>query len=377
MRHGSADSRDLVLLIDPRPDRGTAVCRRLEADGFTAVAVPAEAATGIEAGLELPDVIVRVADEPLTACPVLWGALSRSPHGRDIPVVLVAPTLPAAARRQVLASWAVEVLEAPVDLDHLVERVGVYARLRRAHRRVLTDHAVRVDALRDAQQALLPRAQHLPEARFGVAYFPIHEAGGDFYDVIPLGRGSFGYLVADVSGHDLGASYTTAALKALLAAAIRRDPGPDRVMAELNAGLKPLLPGGRYLTACLANLDREGGRLSVACAGHPSPILVPGRGAPRYLETRGDVLGAFAEIEVAALDVAVAAGDRVLLFSDGVLHAAPEGRALRPDPLEVLLDQAGRTRDLPIELAVAEMVIQLLSPGDQPLDDLVLLGVDV
>ncbi|MBT6499170.1 MAG: hypothetical protein HOK67_04645, partial [Deltaproteobacteria bacterium] len=38
----------------------------------------------------------------------------------------------------------------------------------------------------------------------------------DFYDVFEIGSGVYGYFVADISGHDLGASYATSALKALI-----------------------------------------------------------------------------------------------------------------------------------------------------------------
>ncbi len=361
--------RDAVLVIDRDLARRAALCEALEAEGFAPAVVDGEAAaTSLRAGLDLPDVVVRVADEPPWVSPELGAALGSS----DIPLVAVAPPLDADARRQLLSTGAVEVLELPVDPARLAERVMVYARLRRSQRRALGAQAARMDSLRLAQEAVLPRPADLPAARFAVTYFPVCEAGGDYYDVFPMDAGGFGYLVADVSGHDLGASYVTSALKALAAAAVRGEASLERVMDRLNAGLGPLLSGGRYLTACLAHLDRAQGRLRVACAGHPAPILVPTGGPPRCVGGWGDVLGAFARVEVPVVEVAVAPGDRVLLYSDG-LSCLAGGE----DPVAALLAQADRTRDLPLDLGVSEAVIQLLAGAGQPDDDLVLLGVDV
>ncbi len=67
-----------------------------------------------------------------------------------------------------------------------------------------------------------------PGAVFGVNYIPIIEAGGDFYDVFPVGEGAFGYFAADISGHDIRASYNTFALKALISQNTGRRSRPKR-----------------------------------------------------------------------------------------------------------------------------------------------------
>lgn len=336
----------------------------MEACGLAAVMADDDAAASsrLGAGLDLPDAVIRVAGALPGDCPLACG---------DLPVLVLAPPLALESRRRLLSTWAVEVLELPVDPARLAERVGVYVRLRRAHRQALGEVAARVDGLRRAQEELFPRAAELPAAQFGVAYFPVWEAGGDHYDVFPL-DGGFGYLVADVSGHDLGASLVTGALKALTAAAVRGENSLERVMDRLNAGLRPLLSGGRHLTACLAHLDRDRRRLRVACAGHPAPLLMSSGGEPRTVGGWGDVLGVFAEVEVPVVEVTVAPGDRMFLFSDGLSHLSRGA-----DPSGDLVSQAVRTGDLPLELAVAEVVIGLLPAAGQPADDLVLLGVDV
>jgi sigma-B regulation protein RsbU (phosphoserine phosphatase) len=77
-------------------------------------------------------------------------------------------------------------------------------------------HRARLEQLRDAQQAILAQPDDCPEANFAVHYKPLEEAGGDFYDVVPLGADMFAYFVADISGHGLSAAFLTSAVKALL-----------------------------------------------------------------------------------------------------------------------------------------------------------------
>src|SRR5438128_1980453 len=67
-----------------------------------------------------------------------------------------------------------------------------------------------------AQEAFMPRPEDIEDGRFQVSFTQILKAGGDFYDVIPIADSVIDYVVADASGHDLGGSVWTAALKALL-----------------------------------------------------------------------------------------------------------------------------------------------------------------
>ena len=69
----------------------------------------------------------------------------------------------------------------------------------------------RLEQLRTAQQAILVRPEDCPEASFAVYYEPLEGAGGDFYDVVPVDSHSFGYFVADVSGHGVSAAFLTSA----------------------------------------------------------------------------------------------------------------------------------------------------------------------
>ena len=135
-------------------------------------------------------------------------------------------------------------------------------------------HRARLEQLRDAQQAILVRPDDCPEANFAVYYKPLEEAGGDFYDVIPLGAGIFAYFVADISGHGVSAAFLTSAVKALLRQYAGPMFSPEDTMRGVDSVMGQMMGEEQYLTACYARLNRQTRRLTVVSAGHPPLILV-------------------------------------------------------------------------------------------------------
>ncbi|NOY44870.1 MAG: SpoIIE family protein phosphatase [Deltaproteobacteria bacterium] len=270
-----------------------------------------------------------------------------------------------------------DAVPADADMEVLSDRIRLHVAYRRrwsAHRRL---ESRKTHSLTVAQQRLLPRPGQVPGVRFGVVYAPALEAGGDFYDVIPLAHGSFGVLVADTVGHDLGASYVTGALKSLTTLSVTRDAHPASVLGVLNEGLRPVLGEGRYVTALFARVDVVRGLLTLASAGHPSPLWVPLNGSPRFLEAQGDVLGVYPRIDTPELRVPAPPGSRLYAFSDGLLEAVAQSVGERPRVAGILEAVAEEVRSYPVELAVAEIVSRLVGEGSGQADDIVLLGVEV
>ncbi|MDO9630317.1 MAG: SpoIIE family protein phosphatase [Humidesulfovibrio sp.] len=102
---------------------------------------------------------------------------------------------------------------------------------------IIQEQASRLGQIQAAQRALLVRPEQLPGAHFAVHFVPVLEAGGDFYEVVDFGQGRSSYFVADVSGHDLGASFITSSLKALF----HQHAAPDRPPAETLRAMNRIL----------------------------------------------------------------------------------------------------------------------------------------
>jgi sigma-B regulation protein RsbU (phosphoserine phosphatase) len=217
----------------------------------------------------------------------------------------------------------------------------------------------------------MPKPADLPQARFEVELKQQLAAGGDFYDVIPFGEGVVDYLVADASGHSLGASYWTAALKALLGAYASPVIDPIDILCAVNTGLRRVLPNGAFFTLIYARLDRDNHRLSLANAGHPPAIMTLGQTRETaIIRQEGDVIGAFSDAEFGVAELTVHPGDRFFLYSDGVVES--NGQTLTG--VNRLATACRSRMGMPLAEVLPAAIVEVATVTT---DDVVLLGVDV
>jgi sigma-B regulation protein RsbU (phosphoserine phosphatase) len=131
---------------------------------------------------------------------------------------------------------------------------------------------------------------------------------------------------------------------------------PSRVAAELNRRFRAGENDGRYLTMVLCVLDTLTGRLHVASAGHPPPALLRGGVALDLPDVGGFPIAMLDDAEYQDAAVQLDSGDRLCLFSDGILE--------QPDPAAE--EQFGRER----------LVRSLCSRGHAPAADVVSAVID-
>jgi sigma-B regulation protein RsbU (phosphoserine phosphatase) len=300
-------------------------------------------------------------------------ALKAEPNTLDIPVIFISGVNEVDFKVQGLQIGGVDYITKPFAKEEVLARVRLHIKLRRANMALIQTQAEKINQIRDAQQAILIKPEDLPEAGFAVAYIPALEAGGDFYDVFPTTGKEFGYIVADVSGHDLGASFTTSSLKAL----VNQNTGPlfspQETIRNINAVLRVMFRDGRHLTASQVRLNRAKLTATVVNAGHPPPILVSA-GQDVLLESQGDLLGVFESVHLEVREQRLAAGDRIFLYTDGLIEDFT-GRLARDEGLQALRRACRETAGLPLAMAVTEITGRLTR--DPPGDDVVLLGVEV
>ncbi|MFO7717197.1 MAG: PP2C family protein-serine/threonine phosphatase, partial [Desulfohalobium sp.] len=129
--------------------------------------------------------------------------------------------------------------------------------------------------------------------------------------------------------------------------------------------------------AVMALVNRRKHTLELLSAGHTPALYLPQNGPPQVLETQGDVLGIFDHIHVDTLRMPLAAGDRIVLYSDGLVeYGSQDGD--RDAGLQTLLAACETMRQHTIQGAVHEMVETVLEDGGAPVqDDIVALGVEV
>jgi sigma-B regulation protein RsbU (phosphoserine phosphatase) len=177
---------------------------------------------------------------------------------------------------------------------------------------------------RDAQavqRALLPSV--LPDVPgFSVAsrWEPALGFGGDYYDVVPMADGRVALCVADVCGKGLPAALLVASLQATVRASLDGH-APHEVVTTVNRALCQQAAHGRFVTLCLVVVDPSSGILTFCNAGHHASMLMRRDGSVVRLDRGGMLAGVFADAGYESGRTTLAAGDRLLLFTDGLVEA--------------------------------------------------------
>jgi hypothetical protein len=176
-----------------------------------------------------------------------------------------------------------------------------------------------LETARSIQTSILPRQlPALRGARMAVRYLPVRAVAGDVYDFIAIDDQRVGVLVADVAGHGVSAALIASMTTVAFSGQRRYADDPSRTLAEINRMLCEHFDG-RFTTAAYAFLDVENHLLRYSLAGHPPPFLWRAKTAELLQLTEGaTVLGLFEDTEFPTTEVALDAGDRLILYTDGI-----------------------------------------------------------
>ncbi|MFC9797081.1 SpoIIE family protein phosphatase [Streptomyces sp. NPDC057695] len=219
------------------------------------------------------------------------------------------------------------------------------------------------------QRSLLPGA---PPERAGLEvaarYQPAQassEVGGDWYDVIPLPDDKTALVVGDVMGSGIDAAATMGRLRTATCAFADLDLAPAQVLRHLDritAGLE------HYIATCLfAVHDRALGRCRISNAGHLPPVRVPVDGPAELVTVPPGVPLGVGGGTFRTTRVPFRPGDRLVLYTDGLIETRHEAIDERLALLVGLLDDMRG----PLEETCDEILRALRRPGAP--DDVALL----
>jgi serine phosphatase RsbU (regulator of sigma subunit) len=182
------------------------------------------------------------------------------------------------------------------------------------------------------QSSILPReVPRLAGLEIVARYLPMSAVAGDFYDFLVVDERRIGILIADVTGHGVPAALIASMLKVAFAGQTAHAEDPARVLAGLNGALCGKFEE-HFVTAAYVFIDLNKFVLRYAGAGHPPMLLAPRTNArgreseSREVEANGLMLGLFPEATYSSVELPLDPGDRVLLFTDGILEAMNSAR---------------------------------------------------
>ncbi|MBK80718.1 MAG: hypothetical protein CMQ43_07385 [Gammaproteobacteria bacterium] len=240
------------------------------------------------------------------------------------------------------------------------------------------------------QRSLLPhRVPKLDDVTLHTLYRPGRNIGGDLFDIDVVDDRYLVLVIADAAGHGVSAALISLLFKNRLRAT--DDDGrplrPCEALSLLNDAMQHDKPApGVFVTAAFCLFDMRTRTLLAGSAGHPPLICLRRDGRVELLPHTGPALGLYGEAEFGEHVLTLAPGDRVLLYTDGLLDAQRgvpgESTPLRPEAVGEALGGApaegpvlaGLLDALAVDGDAADrddvsMVLLIAAPGDSVLDE--------
>jgi serine phosphatase RsbU (regulator of sigma subunit)/anti-sigma regulatory factor (Ser/Thr protein kinase) len=224
------------------------------------------------------------------------------------------------------------------------------------------------------QQQFLPK--ELPDLegwQVSAFYRPARAVGGDFYDFIDLPDGKVGIVAGDVTDKGVPAALVMASTRSILRSEAARHSSPGVVLQRANDLLYPDIPAHMFVTCLYAVLDPATGSLVFANAGHNLPYVRSDDGV-KELSARGMPLGLMPGMDYEETEATLAAGEVMLLHSDGIAEAHdPSGEMFGFPRMHELMAKCVRADEV-IDVMMTELD-RFSGPGHEQEDDITLVSL--
>ncbi len=183
------------------------------------------------------------------------------------------------------------------------------------------------------QSALLPRNDMVFNGWRAIFHYePAGLVSGDYCDLIPAEDGSLFFMLGDVSGKGVAASMLMAHLHAMIRALVGIGLPLVQMVERASRLFCESTHADQYATLVCGRADKSG-NIELCNAGHPAPLLAH-QATVRPIDSTALPLGLFCSEEFSAEQIKLNAGDRLVLFSDGLSESLnPQGEEFGVAPI--------------------------------------------
>lgn len=365
-----------ILAVDDNPVNLTYISTVLSKEGYTVYKAKDAASAKIEAVQKRPDLILLDIIMPGEDGFSVIKYLKNHSATTSIPVIFLTGQSELESKLTGFELGAVDYIIKPFQALEVLARVRLHLKMSIATNSLIASQAAKLKQIKEAQKSMLASPDMMPDARFGVYYKAMEEAGGDFYEVLKISENIFSYFVADFSGHDIKTSYMTSSVKALLRQNCNTVYQPMESMKMINDVLSEILPDGKYLTASYVRLNRRTRQVVIVSCGHPPVVYVPVSGEARLVTLEGDILGLFKDVYFGSEIIDARTGDRFYLYSDGVTESSKR-KVMWSEGAKIFAEACAGAKDTEITEAPKRIISMLFGNDLIPEDDMVILGFEV
>jgi serine phosphatase RsbU (regulator of sigma subunit)/catechol 2,3-dioxygenase-like lactoylglutathione lyase family enzyme len=199
------------------------------------------------------------------------------------------------------------------------------------------------------------------------------QVGGDYHDILDLGRGRFGLVIGDISGKGIAAALLMANLQANLRSqcAIALDD-LERLLCSVNRLFYENTSESSFATLFFAEYDDHARRLRYVNCGHLPALVLRKDGGVERLPSTATLVGIFQDWDCSIAECQLSAGDSLALYTDGITESFNDAGEEFGE--KRLIEALRRYRELAPRAVIASIVdeVRAFSPHEQ-YDDITLI----
>ncbi len=374
-----------VLVVDDNPDMRMLIEKLLGREYTLLTAENGREGLGLARSAR-PDLILMDVLMPEMNGYEATRELKKDPYLQAIPVVMLTARTETESKLEGLQHGADDYIAKPFDPRELIARVASLIRISE-YRRLLAERnriiESELDMARELQHKLLPGFHpQIPGLDFVAQYIPMDKVGGDFFDFIqrpPQAENGemLGILLADVSGHGIPGAFFSAVTKMAFQHNIGLSEDGPALLGVINETVLRYSVQGMFLTALYVRVYPTRRKLYYTLAGQTRPLLYRRRTDEMFeLYSKGFPIGIASSPKFQELVMDLDAGDRIVLYTDGVTEIAGDISLFGDDGLKEFVREH---RDLSPDEFTETLLRHLrrLTGGERFYDDVTLIVFDV
>ena len=321
-------SKGDILIVDDTPANLRLLSQMLIEQGYHVRPVPDGHLALAAAHAKPPDLILLDIRMPGLDGYQVCERLKAKSATKDIPIIFISALDAVQDKLKAFTAGGVDYVTKPFHIEEVLARVQTHLSMRRLQAQLEGANQKMAQELAlagEVQSGFFPK--DLPNIngwQLSARMKSARETSGDFFDVIPLPRGYFGILLADVVDKGVAAALFMALSWSLLRTYAHDFPThPELVLTSVNQRIMEDTSAKQFVTIFYGILDPETGRLVYTNAGQPAPLIINSQSGDvlQKLELTGKPLGLFEDEIWEQGEIQLSNGEILVAYTDGVSEA--------------------------------------------------------
>lgn len=261
-----------------------------------------------------------------------------------------------------------------LSLDNAIQKKNILMENKRLHEDLIQKNRY-LQGLHDSAQLILMNYAPLKLPEFSVfdaayLYKSCDKVGGDMIDAFECGDYLFFYIF-DVCSHGILAAVNTIIIKAYFCklknycSAVDIAQNLKNDFNDLNLELCRNTPSGIFATVFAGCIDKKSNRLYYVSAGHIDQYLIQNN-TLIPLSSSGTILGSFENADYEVYQYQLSAGDKLLLFTDGLPETWESRAASSGLSFNGFLESL---KNEPVDRIIARINQEITNTTEEALDD--------